>query len=302
MKRTLFIFLVINLTLSAQGIVNDGLKFLTLGFSARELALGNSGVSDALGTAAIFYNPALLSRAKKKQISFSHHRVMQDVNSESASAIFKLYGQAVGIAVSTTSVTNIEIRTKAGAPQGYFNAHYFLAAISTGFRVYKFLNAGISLKYLYEGLFVDESTGYAMDIGFYSDEILKHFKLGANLKNLGKMNNLRSAPTKLPTSVIIGGTYRLNLNSANINLNTELGAETFLKEGSTHLSIGTELIYRNKFFVRGGYLTGYEAKSFSFGIGFIASIFRLDYAYVPNKYNLGNTHFLTLNINVTNIF
>ncbi len=302
MKKALITLLLFNLSLLAQGVENAGLSFLKLGLNARQVALGSSGAADAVGADAIFYNPALLVGANGRYLSFSHHQIMRDATSETAGALFNLFGLPVGLAINTTSVADIEIRTKAGKPQGYFNAHYFLASFSTGIKISKYLNAGASLKYLYEGLFVDESHGYAVDIGFSSTGILKKLKLGLDLKNLGSMNNLRSKPTKLPSSLILGGAYLFDFPWTKVQAKAIVGGEKFFGETGLHLNAGAEIIYQRKLFLRAGYLTGYEAKSFSFGIGFKISVFQLDYAFAPNKYNLGDAHFLTLSVNVTNIF
>jgi len=303
MKKLLTItLLLLNLILNAQGIENSGLTFLRLGLSARQLALGNLGVSEAKETEAIFYNPSLLYDSSGKYLSVSHHRIMQDVNSETVSSVFSIIGLPIGIAINTTSIQNIEIRTKAGAPQGYFSAHYFFATIATGFKINKFVNVGFSVKYLYEGLFVDESTGYAVDIGINTTQLIKKLKIGFALKNLGSMNTLRAKPTKLPTSITFGASYLLNIPNFDFQILPIVGIEKLPNENVTHFTGGAEISYRNKLFFRLGYLTGYEAKSFSAGLGFNFSIFKFDYAFVPNKYNLGDSHFLTLTVNVSNIF
>ncbi len=58
------------------------------------------------------------------------------------------------------------------------------------------ISFGLSAKYLYEGIFVDESTGWGFDFGLNYSTSIKGLSASAVVKNLGSMNKLKSRKNK----------------------------------------------------------------------------------------------------------
>lgn len=292
MKKIYLIILLVSLQTFAQNVGESGLAFLKHGFGARNIAMGDFGVASANDLTALNYNPALLTMTEYSQIAFSHNSLFQDLSSEVFGASFKAFGLPFAIGANTTNIQNIEIRTKPGEAEGTFNAHYFFGSISSAYRINSDLSFGATLKYLYESLYSDESTGLAFDFGLSYKNLVEGLTLGAALKNLGSMSSLRSESTELPNDLSVGAAYDLYLG--NIRLTTAFGIRNYLKEEKSHTHFGGEFAYKEKFFARFGYFRGYESKNLSTGFGVNWNSLNLDYAYVPVKFGLGDSHIISL--------
>lgn len=290
----LLCLLLLNATyfVNAQSVGESGLAFLKHGFGSRNIAMGDLGVASSNDLTALNYNPALLAYDKKSQITFSHNSLFQDLSSEMIGVSFDAFGLPFAIGANTTSINNIEVRTKPGEAEGTFNAHYFFGSISTAYQINPDLSAGATIKYLYENLYSDESTGLAFDFGLSYKNLIGGLTLGASLKNIGSMSSLRSESTELPQDLRIGAAYDFVLSD--FIFSATGGFQEYLKEGTAHAHFGGEISYKENFAVRVGYLSGYDSKNISTGFGVIWKSLNIDYAYVPVKFGLGDSHILSL--------
>ncbi len=289
MKKFFVLLLFITVNLFAQNAGNTGLSFLKIGFGARNLAMGNLGVVSANDVTALNYNPALLVNNEKAQIFIEHNQWIQGLKSEVLGVSFHLFGLPFAIGANTTSINDIQIRKVPGPSLGTFNAHYFFGSISTAYQINKFFSTGVTVKYLYEGLFTDESTGLAFDFGFYSSNLINHFSFGASFRNFGSMNKLRNISTKLPADFQIGTVYNLDIKPLDFNVKIISGIQKYTAVPNLHFHFGGEVFYNNLIAFRAGYITGFDSKGFSAGIGILWNSLKFDYAYIPH-YNLGSSN------------
>lgn len=292
MKKIYLLLLLVSMQTFAQKVGESGLAFLKHGFGARNIAMGDFGVASANDLTALNYNPALLSLAEYSQIAFSHNSLFQDLSSEVFGASTKAFGLPFAIGANTTNIRNIEIRTKPGEAEGTFNAHYFFGSLSSAYQINSDLSVGATLKFLYESIYSDESTGLAFDFGLSYKNLVEGLTLGASLKNFGSMSSLRSESTELPNDFSVGVAYDLYLG--NIRFTTTGGIRNYLREEKSHAHFGGEFAYKEKFFARLGYFSGYESKNFSTGFGVNWNSLNLDYAYVPINFGLGDSHIISL--------
>ncbi len=293
MKKYIFLLFFVS-TLFAQSAGSSGLSFLKIGFGARNIALSDLGVVGTNDITALNYNPASLYKAQNFQLLFTHNEWFQDVRSENFGFGFKMFGIPFALGVNTTSVSDIEVRTKPGDVQSTFNANYFYGSLSTGFRVYENLAFGATVKHIYEGIFSDEATGWALDLGLHYEGIVEGLELGASIKNLGSMKELRVESTKLPTDIRFGAAYRYQIKSIESELLLIGGFQKYSQTNDNHVHIGAEFFYDNLIAVRGGYVSGYISKNISAGLGIFWNQINFDYAFVPFDYNLGSSHIISL--------
>lgn len=293
MKKNIMAVLILTSSVLAQTAGNSGLSFLKLGFGARNIAMGELGVVAANDLTAFNYNPSLIAVNQKTQISFTHNSLFQDLNSEMLAASLSIFGLPIALGVNTTSVNDIEIRTKPGEPDATFNAHYFSASISTAHRLIENLYGGISLKYLYENIYTDDAAGVAFDFGLHWKGLVEGLSFGTSFRNFGDMNNMRNASTVLPSDLRIGSAYDFSIPTANFNFTVLAGFQKYTKEDESHFHFGGEAVYFSTFAVRIGYITDYDSKSITTGFGLNWKGLDLDYAYVPVKYGLGDSHIIT---------
>jgi hypothetical protein len=294
MNKKIIYFLLAATSLFAQSAGNSGLAFLKFGFGARNVAMSDLGVVAVNDLTALNYNPSMLAVNNKTQLTFSHNSLFQDLNSEMFAGSFSALGLPVAIGVNATNIADIEIRTKPGDPEATFTAHYFASSISTAFSIFEKIYFGVSAKYLYENLYSDDSNGWALDLGANYQGLIDGLSFGISLRNLGSMNVLRGESTKLPTDLRLGAAYNFSIKSTNMDFTALAGFQKYTLEDASHMHIGGEVIYDRMFALRLGFVSGYDSKSISAGFGILWNAINLDYAFVPTKYGLGDSHIISL--------
>jgi len=292
MKKIFLIIILVSFPSFAQTAGESGLAFLKYGFGARNIAMGDLGVVSANNVTALNYNPALLTDIEFPQLAFSHNSLFQDLSSEVIGVKFDAFGLPFAIGANTTNISNIEIRNRPGEAEGKFNAHYFFGSISSAYKFNSDFSVGATIKYLYESFYSDEASGLAFDFGLSYKNLIDGLTLGASYKNLGSMNSLRTQSTELPQDLSLGAAYELYFG--NLRLTAIGGVKNYLQEEKSHSHVGGEFSYKENFFVRIGYVSGYDAKNLSTGFGVIWNNLNIDYAYVPIKFGLGDSHIISL--------
>ena len=295
-KKILSIALISFTFVNAQSAGNTGLSFLKFGFGARNIAMGDAGTSASNDLTALFYNPAKLNINSDNEILVMHNEWIQDVRSEVLGAKTNIFGLPFAFGFNITSVSDIQLRTKAGEPDALFDANYFYGSISTGFEVYENIFTGITAKYLYEGLLSDEATGYGFDLGLFYKTEMEGLTFSGVVKNLGSMNKLRSEETKLPSEIRIGPAYNFDLGENKFDAIVAGEFQKYLDTDDIHFNLGGELLYDNLLALRGGYQTGFESKGFTAGLGLMWGSLKFDYAFLPFSLGLGNANLFSVQI------
>ncbi|MEG8946063.1 PorV/PorQ family protein [Rosettibacter firmus] len=291
MKKTLFILLISSI-IYAQNITT-GLSFLKIGSGARNISMGDFGMISSNDLNNGIYNPSVIAFEPKNRLSFTHNTLFNDLKSELFTGSIILFKIPLMFGINTTNISDIEIRTKPGEADSKFDAHYFYGNLTTGFKIYQNIFAGVSFKYIYESLFSDDATGFGFDFGLSYKDLIKNLNAGISFRNIGSMKQLRTEPTKLPKDLRLGATYNINLVDYNLDINTLAGFQSYIDDNSSHFHFGIEINYYEILALRGGYITGYDSKNITAGFGILFKGINLDYAYVPYKYSLGDSHIIT---------
>jgi hypothetical protein len=295
MRKIFLISLISFLPLFAQTAGNSGAAFLKNGFGARNIAMGDLGVAGVNDLTALNYNPALLSGYSAPQIMLTYNKSIQDLNTQLVGASFNILGLPFALGVNNTSVSEIEVRTSAtDEPIATFNAHYMFTSVSTGFNVVDNFSIGGTVKYIYENLFSDEADGFAFDLGLSYKGIVEGLEFGASLKNIGTLSELRNKATTLPTDLRIGAAYSTAAKVIETKFSFIGGVQKYLETDDSHIHIGAEAYYSNTVAIRLGYMTGYEAKGLTAGLGLYWHGINFDYAFTPYLYGLGTAHTISL--------
>ncbi|HZW40605.1 MAG TPA: PorV/PorQ family protein [Ignavibacteriaceae bacterium] len=297
MKKIFLVFLIFGINLFAQSSSSTGLSFLKFSFGARNAALGDAGTALSNDVTSLFYNPAKLPYTSNTEIMVMHNEWVQDVRSEVLGVSTFIGKVPLAFGFNITSADNIEIRQIASAePISTFNAHYFFGSISSGFFITDSITAGASVKYLFESLYTDEAQGWGFDVALNYRSMIEGLELSAAVRNFGTMNALKVEKTKLPAELRIGPSYKFELS--NFPLDITAGAEylKFFDSKDNHLNFGAEFLYDNLLSLRGGYQTGFEARSYTLGLGLQWNKLSFDYAFVPFNSGLGTSNLLSLKI------
>ncbi len=291
MKKILLICFMIAGYAISQTQNESGYAFLKNGFTAKNISMGEFGAVGIYDLSALHYNPSYLALNNKTQLMFSHHSLFNDYSSENFGFSFSIFDVPLAIGINTTKIDGIELRTKPGELISKFNANYFYASLSSAYQIDKFY-VGATIKYLYENIYVDESTGYAFDFGINYEKFYDNFSFGMVIKNIGSVNELKNLKTKLPIDFQFGFSYKYTFDD--FELNPIIGYQNYLNDKSTHFHFGTEINYNKTVSLRLGYVSNYESKNITTGLGLVYKKLNIDYAFIPIKYGLGDNHILTI--------
>lgn len=294
MKKLFLILIGLSVSVSAQSAGNTGLSFLKFGFGARNISMGDAGTVASDDITSLFYNPSKLASMKNSEVFFMHNEWIQDVRSEVIGIRSSLFGLPLALGFNVTTISDIEVRTRPGEPETKFDANYFFGSISTGFSIADELTIGASLKYLYEGLLSDESTGFGFDMGVTYLLPYEGFSIGAAIRNIGSMNELRNEKTKLPSELRIGPAYSFSPGQSDFDFIAVLEYHKYFDDDENHFNIGMEVLYNNLIALRGGYQTGYESRDFTAGLGLMWGNLSFDYAFLPFQLGLGSANLFSL--------
>ncbi len=273
----------------------SGLSFLKLGVGARSLAMGEAAVASSNDPSAMYYNPAGLRFAKNTQVLIMHKEWIQGTQTEFLAASFPLGSLSAGVSIDATSVPDIEIRQRPGPAEGLFSARNAAISASAAYGIDTSVTIGLTLKYLYEKIFVDEAFGIGVDAGaaYVSPW---NITFGLSLTNVGSMRKLRNEASKLPTTIRFGAARAEAVSSLDGIVTFAADIVSILPEKNTHLLLGFEFSYRETFAIRAGFMSGYESRNLTAGAGIRYDIFKLDYAFVPLRLDLGTTHTFSLGL------
>ncbi len=297
MKKLSLLILFLSFTAASfaqnDGAANTGLAFLKLGIGARSIAMGEAFSSLADDGTAFIYNPARMNASENGNVTAMFNKTMLDMTTNYVGAKFRIKKFGIGIGLLKTTISDIEVRNTPGAPLEKFNADNFSGGISLSYEVYKNLSLGLTGKLLYEKIYIDEASGFGMDIG--ANYIFNNFSFAAVVSNIGSVNALKNAETKLPTSLRFGGSYVYRKD--NFSVTGAVDGYKVLDGGAFHGHFGAEGGYKDFVFLRAGYMTGYENKGFTAGIGFRYKSLYLDYAFQPYSTGFGSGNSLSLGYN-----
>lgn len=277
----------------------SGLAFLKLGVSARGVAMGDAMSAVVSGAAATHFNPAglvpLPGVAASSELMFMHKEWIQDTRTEFLGAAILLGDdQAIGGEITTTTVSDIEVRNRPGPPDGTFTARDFAAGLSYARVISPEVRVGLTAKFLYQKIYIDDASGFAVDFGGMWTTPVEHLTVGAAVANLGSMNALRFDKTTLPALVRIGPGYRLTFNEGQMEL---IGAADYVRifpESRNYLNTGGEFTFNNAFSARLGYQFGSEGRGLSAGLGVRYGIITFDYSFAKLSADLGDGHTFSL--------
>ncbi len=280
---------------SGQSAGKTGMSFLKMGFGARVLALGDVGSVFGDDVSSLYYNPAHLAGSTDTEIMVMHNQWIQDVRSEVLGAKFQLFGHPFAVGIQTTNVGDIEVRTKPGDPVSTISANYFAGSLSTGFRFGDKLKAGVTVKYLYEGILADDATGFGFDFGA-GYQVNKSLTIAASIRNIGSMSAFRVEETKLPADLRIGAGYTLETPFEKFGITLGAEFQKYLQQDDSHINFGGEITYDNLLAIRLGYMTMYEARNFTGGLGLSWGMLGFDYAITPFSDDLGVGHTVSVKL------
>jgi len=302
MKRLIITCLIIigsgNIAMGALG--DNSFEFLLIGSGARSSAMAESFTAVSGDAGAPFYNPASAAVMRGSEISFAHAEYLDDATLEHVS-MFTGWGKStVGLNVVVGRVADIERRANypSSEPLGTFDEHNFSLSAFWGRSYSAKLAVGLAYKFAYEKLDILSATASAVDLGvFYS--LNREISLGGSIRNLGTKPKFSDKAFDLPREIRTGIAYRV-VNEEKLNSFIVSADMIYPEWGDEKMkyNLGGEYGYKNLVFARLGYHGGWYSRTMTFGGGLAYQRYIFDYAFVPVKNNLRNTHRLTFRISL----
>lgn len=289
----LLMVLVILAFAASENEGKTGMAFLKVGVGARAAGMGEAFTAVANDASATYWNPAGLASGNGSNIVLMHNRWLLDIRSEFGALQIKKH---FALHVYSYHIDDIPVRAiPSEDPLENTGAQYLSMGASYARSLSQKLDAGITIKYLFEKIFVHSAAGYAFDLGLRYKLQNPNIVLAGVFQNLGKMGTLENESTKLPVISRLGAMYLLPKEIGPMHLMFAFDVVKPLEE-NLRLHIGSEILFWNQIALRTGLMNGYDNRSLSFGLGVHKSAFEFDYSLTPLQEDFDTGHRLSLKI------
>jgi len=283
------------LLLSTASFAQTGFAFLEIPVGARESALGGSGVALVTGPTSAAHNPAALAELKYTSFSALTTRHFGDARASYFGLNIKARKFSITPHFWGTAIPDLEYRTApTSEPISEFDATFSAVGISSGWHLTKNLSAGVTARYLHSKIHYESAEGWSSDAGFLWHAPVEQLSIGAAVNHFGAVNQYATDDVTLPTTARLGGAWTQELGTAGGFLITAEGAA--VKDQTPRFSGGAEYKAPQYLALRVGYVAGLDTQGLSFGAGLDYRRFRVDYAFLPYKEELGEGHRVGLTI------
>ncbi len=275
-----------------------GFAFLEVPSGARAAGLGGAFVALGQGAEAACWNPAGLAGLKRAEITATHVEYVQSLRLEH----FALAGRAFqgGLAASVRALYSepIDERDDLGNLTGSFGAHDLEFVLGYGRALSPGWSIGATAQALHERIANASTSTWGLGLGTqWRAPGIPGLRLGAAAQNFGpaahyQLDGGPGAPVGLPAAVQGGaalerpvahfGTLRAALEGRFTRGRRGIGMAgvELATAGGAHGAAA----------LRAGLRVNDDASTFSVGAGYTVSALRIDYAFVPLRLDLGETH------------
>jgi hypothetical protein len=306
----------------------NGAVFLEISDGAREAALGGAVTSLAGGANQVFWNPAgtALDEDQTVSSSFSYADWLVGLNYSSLAVGYNTGIGTVTLGVQALGVSDIEANRQNGydspilqdlvTDQKTSSTYSYLDLAISGAYSRTFadrISIGGTFKYIRESIDGVSASAIAFDFGSVYRVGVAGWKIAARVSNLGSELQFYNQSNPLPLNFSIGSSiYPVN----NDRLRVLLSVDAVKPQDSQQLLYGgTEVIFYDLLFLRGGYKFNYQGvddggtsarppiettiEEFTLGAGVQSVIsdvdVKFDYAYTSMEL-LDGTHRVTMKI------
>ncbi len=275
-----------------------GFAFLEVPGGARAASMAGAYASVAKGAEAAFWNPAGLAATGGTELSATHTETYEHLRHDHVAVAGKLFGGGLAASFRAMYSEPIEERDDLGNVIGSFGAHDLEFLAGYGRRLAGGTSFGLTAQVVRERIADLAATTWGMGAGAACDvALLPSGRASLSVHNVGPsahytVNGEQGAPVRLPTALQAGLSMAHGVFQEFTGLVALEGRMT--RGRQVLVALGGELDSPAGAALRFGLRAGDDVASWSAGAGWRASTLSVDYAFVPSKLELDDTHRFTL--------
>ncbi|HQO08987.1 MAG TPA: hypothetical protein PLK90_00990 [Clostridiales bacterium] len=260
----------------------SGFYFLRTEMPAKEIASAQTSYLFSQSAENSQINPGSAYGNEIFTAGVSYRTLFDDAEAGIFSVSYRDGNRQYGLIVSSLNISGLEGRDiPSESPLYEFGSNNIIVNGNFAFESGYGFKLGISAKYLFEKIEYEDSYGYAFSAGvFRENNFIEGLNLGLAVNNIGKMNELNTESSKLPSDAVFGIGY-IYRTTFNIDLKAGNSVRFLFEDLDMENYIGLEIAYLDRFFFRSGLRAMNEGMPFSAGIGLVVDKFTFDYAYTP---------------------
>jgi hypothetical protein len=293
--RRYLLFVMVGMLCAGQIEANTaarqtGFVLLREGVGARAAAMGEAYTAVVGDQTAAFWNPAGVAALQRKDFVLMHQKSIQGINQAYGGWAYGNQKRGLALSLGVYSVGGFEARTEPTLePLGTFGVYDLNAGVSYAQRFGQHTYFGFNVRALHENIDSESAWGVGVDLGVLYQPGIQGVMVGVTYRNLGRMERLDQERTPLPRTVRFGASYEHHALMVS-------GDFRMPNKGSSGANVGLEYAVKQHLFLRGGFMTGHDTRSWSLGLGVTRKNWRVDYAFVPVSAGLGGAHRVALGI------
>jgi hypothetical protein len=241
-------------------------------------------------------NPAALAGSDDAtSVAFTHLSWIQDISGQRLGLSFPTLIGRFSASTAISRIPGIEVREAPGAPLTTFDAQAAMVQAGWANSVADGIVVGVAASYLYEKLYVNESTGLSVDAGVMVRMPVEDLVVGLSAVGLGGMSAFRAESVDLPSTVRFAAGYRVALGQ--FEFRPAAAFRTGLRHDESGLTVGGTLMFEDLIGLRASWHSGDTARELAVGLTAGFRGVGLEYALVPFSSGLGTAQVLTVGLN-----
>lgn len=300
MRLVLRLLPVIMLAATATASVAGpaGFAFLKVPAGARASAMGGAYASVADGLEGAFWNPAALEGIHGLQVVATHYEYLEKLRNDQFAVGGRMLGGGIAGSLRALYSEPIEQRDEIGNLIGTFGTYDLDLGLGYGRSLGGGMRFGGSMHLVRERIAELTAMTWSLGVGgTWEPARWSGLRLSLDAQNLGPaahytLDQSQGAPVPLPAAVQAGASYGVGFVSG---MRFTGALESRLSKGESGVGmIGAELSHPTGAALRAGLRLGDTESRLGFGAGWKIESLRLDYAFVPFRLDLGDTHRFSL--------
>ena len=271
-----------------------GFAFLEVPAGARASAMGGAFMAVADGVDAAFWNPAGLEGVQGLQLSATHYEYFANLRHEQFALAGRMFGGGIAGSVRAMYTEPIEERDALGNLVGTFGAHDLEFQLGYGRRLSERTTFGFAAQMVRERIASESAMTWGVSAGMgWEPARLKDLKLSVAAQHAGpaahyEFDGEQGSPIELPAA-LHGGIAWHKAFGGGFALTPALDVRA-TRGRSAVVALGGELDSESGLALRMGVRQGDDIANVSAGAGWRYHAYRVDYAWVPSKLDLEDTH------------